>query len=61
MAAAAMRTPEDLGRRLYDHVRGSRTGLVVMALAIGAAAGLGAIVFRYLILWCTVLATGQPD
>ena len=49
------------GKRLYDWVRGSRAGLVVLALAVGAGAGAGAVVFRYLILWCTVLFTGYPD
>jgi hypothetical protein len=50
-----------LGRRFFDQVRGRRAGLVAVALVIGVAAGLGAVGFRYLILWCTILATGRPD
>jgi CIC family chloride channel protein len=56
-----MRLPEGAGRRLYDKARGSPAGLVAIALVIGVAAGLGAIVFRYLILWATVLFTGHQD
>ncbi len=39
-------------------LRGSRGGLVVLALLTGAGAGLGAVAFRYLIYFCTWLATG---
>jgi CIC family chloride channel protein len=56
-----MRLPENVGRRLYDSVRGSHAGLVAVALIIGVAAGVGAVVFRYLIVWATVVFTGQPD
>ena len=34
-------------------------GLVVLALLIGVGAGLGAVLFRYMILWVTELATGR--
>ncbi len=37
------------------------TGLVVLALLIGAGAGVGAVAFRYLILAVTRLATGHDD
>jgi CIC family chloride channel protein len=56
-----MRLPQRFNRRLYDQVRGSPAGLVAIALLIGVAAGLGAIFFRYLILWSTVLFTGHQD
>jgi CIC family chloride channel protein len=42
-------------------VRGSATGLVPLALIVGAGAGGGAVLFRYLILWVTELATGRRD
>ncbi|GAA4557602.1 chloride channel protein [Pseudonocardia xishanensis] len=38
-----------------------RSGLVGLALIIGAGAGLGAVVFRYLILGITDLVTGRTD
>ena len=55
-----MRLP-GLGGQLYDKARGSPAGLVVIALAIGITAGVGAILFRDLIVWLTVLFTGHPD
>ena len=36
-------------------------GLALSALGIGLGAGLGAIAFRYLILWFTILFTGHED
>jgi CIC family chloride channel protein len=39
----------------------SPAGLVVVALVVGLGAGAGAIVFRYLITWCTLMASGHPD
>jgi CIC family chloride channel protein len=42
-------------------VRESRSGLVSLALVIGAGAGLGAIVFRWLITTFTHLFSGQTD
>ena len=54
-----------LTRRLRALDRGwlqsSSWGLVGLALAIGAGAGFGAVVFRYLILGFTLLFTGQRD
>ena len=40
-------------------LRGSRSGLFALALLVGAGAGLGAVVFRYLIYGFTWLATGH--
>src|SRR5918911_1584411 len=48
-------------QRLYDWLRGSSTGLVALALTIGVGAGLGAIVFRYLILGFTRVFSGSDD
>jgi CIC family chloride channel protein len=56
-----MQLPSKPGVRLYDWLRGSPTGLVSLAITVGAGAGVGAIVFRYLILWFTILFTGHPD
>jgi CIC family chloride channel protein len=39
----------------------SPAGLVVVALVVGLGAGAGAIVFRYLITWCTLTFSGRPD
>jgi len=47
--------------KIYDWVRGSPSGLMILALVIGAGAGLGAIVFRYLILWFTRFFAGHDD
>jgi chloride channel protein, CIC family len=38
---------------------GSSSGLAVLALATGVGAGLGAVAFRYLITWFTVVFTGH--
>ena len=42
-------------------LRGSRPGLVVMALVVGAGSGLGAVGFRWLIVAVTWLATGYQQ
>ena len=42
-------------------LRGSRLGLIVMALLVGLAAGLGAVGFRWLIFAFTWLATGHEQ
>ena len=41
-------------------LRGSH-GIVALALLVGAGAGVGAVFFRYLILWFTLLFTGHHD
>lgn len=53
--------PSGLGRRLFDWLGGSRIGLVPLGLVVGAGAGAGAVVFRYLIYGVTELATGRRD
>ena len=40
-------------------LRGSRAGLLVIALGVGAGSGLGSVAFRYLIYFFTWLATGH--
>jgi chloride channel protein, CIC family len=47
--------------RLVDWLRITPAGLVGLSLAIGAAAGAGAVVFRYLILWFTRIFSGYDD
>jgi chloride channel protein, CIC family len=51
----------DAPRRLHEWLRGSPAGLVALALAIGVGAGAGAVLFRYLILWFTLVFSGHPD
>lgn len=46
---------------LADWLQNSPAGLVVIALVVGVGAGVGAIVFRYLITWCTLMFSGYPD
>jgi chloride channel protein, CIC family len=46
---------------LHRWLTGSRPGLVGLALIIGVGAGLGAVVFRFLILGITWLVTGRED
>ncbi|MCF7553546.1 chloride channel protein [Pseudonocardia sp. WMMC193] len=48
-------------RRVHGWLVASQYGLVGLALIIGAGAGLGAVVFRYLILAITNLVTGRND
>ena len=53
--------PGSLLRPVATWLRGSRLGLVVMALLVGAGAGLGAVGFRWLIFAFTWLATGHQQ
>jgi chloride channel protein, CIC family len=53
--------PRRASQRFYDWLHGSPTGLLTLALGIGAGGGAGAVLFRYLILWFTVLFTGHQD
>jgi chloride channel protein, CIC family len=53
--------PGSLRARVRDWVRGSPTGLVVLALVVGGGAGAGAVGFRYLILLFTHVFTGYAD
>jgi CIC family chloride channel protein len=57
--AASLLSP--MAQRSATWLRGSRLGLVVMALAVGATAGLGAVAFRWLIFAFTWLATGHQE
>jgi chloride channel protein, CIC family len=56
-----LRLPEQPGLRIYDWLKGSPSGLVALALVIGGGAGIGAVIFRYLIMWFTVVLSGHPD
>lgn len=56
-----MPLPSDVRDSLFDWIRGSASGLVPLGLLVGAGAGAGAVLFRYLILWVTELATGRDD
>lgn len=56
-----LRMPRAGMTKVYDWVRGSPSGLMILALVIGAGAGVGAIAFRYLILWVTRLFSGHDD
>ena len=59
-ATAAPQPAPHLGH-LSNWVRGGRGGLEALAVLIGIGAGLGAVLFRYLILWFTILFTGHHD
>jgi CIC family chloride channel protein len=56
-----LRLPAAVGSRLHHMLLGTPTGLVILALTVGAGAGLGAVAFRYLILWFTWLFSGHAD
>jgi chloride channel protein, CIC family len=58
MTGAAIGTPS-LNARAAGWLRGSRAGLFVVAVLVGAGSGLGAVAFRYLIYFVTWLATGH--
>lgn len=60
-AARRIHLPSDFRRRALDWVRSSQGGIVAIALVVGAGGGLGAIVFRDLIRWFTLLFTGHND
>jgi CIC family chloride channel protein len=53
--------PEHLTSRVFDWFRGSNPALIPLSLVVGGGAGAGAVLFRYLILWVTELATGHAD
>ncbi|HWB66000.1 MAG TPA: chloride channel protein [Mycobacteriales bacterium] len=61
LAPGSLPLPAGWRRHGFDWVRGSAAGLVPLALLVGAGAGAGAVLFRYLILWVTELATGRSD
>ena len=53
IAGVVMRQRAGLADRARNWLRNGPTGLVAIALGIGVGGGLGAIAFRYLILWFT--------
>lgn len=57
----SLRAASAVSRRIYDWLRGSSPALVPLALLVGAGAGGGAVLFRYLIDWLSVLFTGRAD
>ncbi|WP_086679119.1 chloride channel protein, partial [Amycolatopsis pretoriensis] len=58
---AGRRVPVPVRQPIGTWLRESRSGLVGLAVLIGAGAGLGAIVFRWLITTFTRLFSGQAD
>ncbi len=56
-----LRGPDNAASRAYDWLRASQGGLVFVALVVGAGAGAGAVIFRYLIEGFTLLFTGHLD
>jgi chloride channel protein, CIC family len=48
-------------RRGWDWLRGTQPGLQLLAVAVGLGAGLGAAVFRWLIVMATRLFSGHDD
>lgn len=54
-------TRDDSGKRLLGGLRSAPWGLAVLAVAIGAGAGVGSIVFRWCIQTFTRLFSGHPD
>lgn len=57
----ALRLPTSPLARLHDWLRGSPTGLVALALVVGSGSGVGAVAFRYLIAWFTLVFSGHAD
>lgn len=47
--------------RSWDWLRGSSAGLQLLAVVVGIGAGLGAVAFRWMIVWATWLLTGRQD
>jgi chloride channel protein, CIC family len=60
-ATAAREDQPRWAARTAAWLRGGRGGLFLLALLVGAGAGLGAVVFRYLIYFFTWLATGHDE
>ncbi|GAA2864084.1 chloride channel protein [Pseudonocardia halophobica] len=61
LLSAVLAAPAAGARRLHSWLVGSQSGLVGLALIIGGGAGLGAVVFRFLIIGITDLVTGRDD
>ncbi len=60
-AARRIHIPTDQLRRSLDWLRSAPGGIVVIALVVGAGGGSGAVLFRELIRWFTLLFTGHND
>ena len=60
-AGHLLRVPAAIRPRLIDLLRIRSSGLVGLAITTGIGAGLGAVAFRYLILWFTQLFSGHAD
>ena len=60
-ATVAANGPGPSGARAGAWLRGGRGGLFLLALLVGAGAGLGAVAFRYLVYFFTWLATGHDE
>src|SRR5262245_17766080 len=56
-----LRLHETVGSHLQHLLLRTAVGLVILALTVGTGAGLGAVAFRYLILWFTWLCSGHAD
>ena len=59
--ALKVHLPRGIRRRVVDRLRGTPAGTIAIALVVGAGGGLGAIVFRDLIRWFTLLFSGHND
>ena len=59
--AGGVRLPRRAATRLHDQIRGTSAGLLVLAVTVGAGAGLGAIGFRWLITAATEVLSGHRD
>ncbi|GAA2149035.1 chloride channel protein [Nocardioides koreensis] len=53
--------PFGRGRDRWQELRGSDTGLLLLALVVGAGAGLGAVAFRWLVITFTHILSGHED
>src|SRR5690348_15870843 len=47
--------------RFHDWLHGAPGGAALLGVVVGIGAGLGAVVFRYLILWATEVFSGRRD
>ncbi|MFD2082608.1 chloride channel protein, CIC family [Actinopolymorpha cephalotaxi] len=61
ISPVVVRRPSSRLSRAFDWLRGTPAGLVPLALVVGLGAGLGAVAFRYLILWFTEFFSGHAD
>ncbi|MGC1215482.1 MAG: chloride channel protein [Micromonospora sp.] len=59
--AERVRLPRRLAVRARDEIRGGSAGLLVLAVLVGAGAGLGAVAFRWLIVTATRFFSGHAD